>query len=59
MDPVILDAQSVKELFRLDGIDFINMEFEQLTGVICMVSSQQSDAELGQYLEDIKKSTGG
>ena len=51
---VILDARSVQQLFRLDGIDFVSMNYEQLAGVIRQVTSQQSDAELIHYLEDIQ-----
>jgi hypothetical protein len=50
----MLDARSIQQLFRLDGIDFTNMNHDQLTRVISMVASQQSDAELTHYLEDIK-----
>ena len=51
---VILDARSIQQLFRLDGIDFTTMNHDQLTGVIRQVTSQQSDAELIHYLEDIQ-----
>jgi integrase len=51
---VILDARSIQQLFRLDGIDFVSMNHEELAGVISMVARQQSDAELILYLEDIK-----
>lgn len=52
---VLLDARSIQQLFRLDGIDFVNMNHEQLTGVIRQVASQQTDAELTHYLQDIQK----
>ena len=52
---VILDARSIQQLFRLDGIDFVSMNYEQLTGVIKQVTtSYQSDAELTHYLQDIQ-----
>jgi hypothetical protein len=51
---VILDARSIQQLFRLDGIDFTNMNYDQLTGVIRQVTSQHSDAELTHYLQDIQ-----
>lgn len=51
---VILDARSVQQLFRLDGIDFINMTYEQLLEVIRQVASQQSDNELIHYLSDVQ-----
>ncbi|MEB2779585.1 tyrosine-type recombinase/integrase [Algoriphagus sp. C2-6-M1] len=51
---VILDARSVQQLFRLDGIDFTDMNHDQLTGVIRQVTSLQSDSELTHYLQDIQ-----
>jgi integrase len=51
---VVLDARSVQQLFRLDGIDFTNMNHEQLTGVIRQVTSQQSGPELTNYIQDIQ-----
>lgn len=51
---VILDARSIQQLFRLDGIDFQNMNHDQLTGVIIQDSNVQSDPELIHYLLDIK-----
>jgi hypothetical protein len=51
---VILDARSIQQLFRLDGIDFQNMNHEQLSEVIIKVTGQQSDPELTHYLLDIK-----
>jgi integrase len=51
---VILDARSIQQLFRLDGIDFTNINHDQLTGVIRAVTNRQSDAELTHYLEDIQ-----
>lgn len=51
---VILDARSIQQLFRLDGINFTNMNHEQLTGVIRHITSQQSDPELTHYLFDIQ-----
>jgi len=56
---VILDARSIQQLFRLDGIDFTNMNYDQLTGVIRQVTNQHSDAELTHYLQGDPKSTGG
>jgi hypothetical protein len=55
MGTVILDARSVQQLFRLEGIDFVSMNYEQLAGVIRQVTtSYQSDAELTHYLQDIQ-----
>ena len=55
MGTVILDARSIQQLFRLDGIDFVSMNYEQLTGVIKQfTTSYQSDAELTHYLQDIQ-----
>jgi integrase len=51
---VILDARSIQQLFRIDGIDFITMSYEKLTEVIKQVHSQQSETELSHYLNDIK-----
>lgn len=51
---VLLDARSVTQLFRLDGIDFVSMNHEQLARVIRQVASQQSDPELTHYLQDIQ-----
>jgi hypothetical protein len=51
---VILDARSIQQLFRLDGIDFQNMNHDQLSVIIIQVSGQQSNPELTHYLQDIK-----
>ncbi|SDD64897.1 Phage integrase family protein [Algoriphagus faecimaris] len=51
---VILDARSIQQLFRLEGIDFVNLNHDQLTGIIREVTSQQSDSELTHYLFDIQ-----
>jgi integrase len=51
---VILDARAIQQLFRINGIDFTNLNYEQLTGVIRQVTSQQSDSELTHYLQDIQ-----
>lgn len=51
---VLLDSRSIQQLFRLEGIDFVGMDHEQLTGVIRQVTSQQSDHELIHYLQDIQ-----
>lgn len=51
---VILDARSIQQLFRLDGIDFQNMNHEQLSNIIKQVATQESGNELINYLLDIK-----
>ena len=51
---IILDARSIQQLFRLDGVDFTNMNYEQLTGIIRHITSKQSDSELTHYLQDIQ-----
>ncbi|MEB2779577.1 tyrosine-type recombinase/integrase [Algoriphagus sp. C2-6-M1] len=47
-------TRSIQQLFRLEGIDFVNMNHEELTGVIRQVTSQQSDSELTHHLQDIQ-----
>ncbi|MCH7410168.1 tyrosine-type recombinase/integrase [Belliella sp. DSM 111904] len=49
---VILDARSIQQLFRIDGIDFQNLNLELLTDVIKQVANQQSHYELTTYLKD-------
>lgn len=51
---VVLEAQSIQQLFRIEGVDFLNLTYDGFCNLFNSISNEQMDKELTYWLSKIK-----